>query len=786
MFAGLTRNKVFVYTFWSAEPESQPALISRMANRIEAAASLSLDEAKGRQKVLRRQITGGCKQIENLVGSAGSRREVRRLLEVLRNQLAEADAINDRLVELLEDPEATAQHEAHLTYEASVDAAKGRVEEYLASREGDEASVVDAEAQQRQQALLATAQRVQDMRKELLEAEAALRNLGGEPENPEDPPEAPEAPDTPPDEEVHPEDSISAVGNQPDPAPIQTTAAYRDALRRLKEACGNRAVMRAAHLQILDRIESPRGDPASFKRFAERVHTHLFNLTCIGETSHADLIERLAQRLPVAERLAWNDGRGVGLERRTIIKFGEWMCIRAAAYQNAYAIASEQLNRAANGTGGRGEQRATSQQNGRQPSRNARAHYGAAGSDGRSDRVRPAPGPPYCFKCEGEHSLADCSIFKEMTVQDRIGFCIRRGMCFGCFGVRHVTRECRSRRSCGINGCKLSHHRLLHSDASPNQPAPARSTPAAPETVLARPHSAVALSATRTVAFGVVQLDALSSDGSKVPVNVMLDGGSDSTIFRDGFIRRLGLQGRRQLLRIAEVADASTNYPSSEHLTLQIEAAFGETVFVNGSTVRSITQAVPVIEWELLRDRLAHFHDLPPLRSSGGQVDVLLGLDYATLMAPSDSRCGQENEPIAVRTRVGWVLQGVVDDGRVNRSIRIHRALVTTNLSDQLMAQLRRFCITDQFGSETATPAMSEEHRRAADMLEKGIEKLDIGYRAPVLWKSGTSPVLPDNKVIAEQRLRSLVHKFRRSSVNMKITTERRWRRISKRGMHVA
>lgn len=51
-------------------------------------------------------------------------------------------------------------------------------------------------------------------------------------------------------------------------------------------------------------------------------------------------------------------------------------------------------------------------------------------------------------------------------------------------------------------------------------------------------------------------------------MNVMLDGGSDSTIFRAGFIRKLGLQGRRQLLRIAGVADVSNSYPHSEHLTL--------------------------------------------------------------------------------------------------------------------------------------------------------------------------------------------------------------------------
>lgn len=84
-------------------------------------------------------------------------------------------------------------------------------------------------------------------------------------------------------------------------------AGYKKALQRLKSTCGNRTVVRADHLQALDQMEAPRDDSQSFKHFAERVRTHLFNLSTIGETGHADIIERLALKLQLTDRLAWNE-----------------------------------------------------------------------------------------------------------------------------------------------------------------------------------------------------------------------------------------------------------------------------------------------------------------------------------------------------------------------------------------------------------------------------------------------------------------------------------------------
>jgi hypothetical protein len=68
----------------------------------------------------------------------------------------------------------------------------------------------------------------------------------------------------------------------------------------------------------------------------------------------------------------------------------------------------------------------------------------------------------YCFNCEGLHRLEDCTFFKDLPIIDQLIFVQRRGLYYGCFGVRHGAVNCTFKKACGIDGCKLNHHRLLH------------------------------------------------------------------------------------------------------------------------------------------------------------------------------------------------------------------------------------------------------------------------------------------------------------------------------------
>jgi hypothetical protein len=306
--------------------------------------------------------------------------------------------------------------------------------------------------------------------------------------------------------------------------------------------------MRAAHLQALDRVEAPKGDPASFRRYGEKIRTHLFNLSCIGESGHADIIERLAQKLQIQDRLSWNDGRRGGLERRTINEFGAWLCARASAYQNAYAIAADKYQKTNNPA------RSQQQQVPHPGRRNVHTHHGA-GSATRQESKPQAnkKTEDHCFKCEGPHRLHMCTFFKALSVSERTTFVIRRGLCFCCFGVRHATLNCREKKPCNIGTCKMLHHPLIHNDSSHRE---AKTNHAIDPDV-------------EVIAFGVIQLEAVASDGKLVPMTVLIDPGSNSTLFREGAIRSLKLRGDRQTLRIDGVADTMSTL-QSEHLNFQI------------------------------------------------------------------------------------------------------------------------------------------------------------------------------------------------------------------------
>ncbi|KZS02491.1 Uncharacterized protein APZ42_000452, partial [Daphnia magna] len=119
--------------------------------------------------------------------------------------------------------------------------------------------------------------------------------------------------------------------------------AYVEALCRLKETYGRRDVMRAALIQAVERLDISKQDPTSFRRFAEKTRTYLFDLHRIGETASVDIIDRICLKLPIQDRLAWNEVRSAGIDKRNLNMFGRWLCSRASAYQNAHSLAAEQM-----------------------------------------------------------------------------------------------------------------------------------------------------------------------------------------------------------------------------------------------------------------------------------------------------------------------------------------------------------------------------------------------------------------------------------------------------------
>ncbi|XP_057380651.2 uncharacterized protein LOC130703047 [Daphnia carinata] len=477
--------------------------------------------------------------------------------------------------------------------------------------------------------------------------------------------------------------------------------AYIEALVRLKQTCGRRDVMRAAHIQAIDRLEL-KLDPRTFKRYAEKIRPHLFDLTRI-EVSPADVIER-------------ENGRD--LEHRSLNDFGRWLCNRASAYQNAPSIAAEQSAPVA-------------RNNFPDNRRPARVHQGATTSPDIRGTVLDRP---FCFKCEKTHKLTDCTEFQGLSIGERVMFCVRHHLCFCCFSPKHSVQSCPKRRPCKHTGCRYSHHEVLHDSGNLS---------------IKRAKPSTARTGRQRVDLGMMRLEVSSVDGKwSQLVNVFIDEGSDSTLMTDSCARSLNIRGIPQILEVDGVGGEVRQH-SSQRVRFLIRSETGALFPISASTMKRVANPAPVINWNVKKQNWSHLRDIP-VGEVGGDIDVLVGMDHAHLSMVQEGRGGKAGEPVASRTQLGWIIRGVTDTQDTLATVRSNRVISSTYSKD-LNTQLRRFCDTEEFGTEFQAGCLSPEDKRALAIAVSGTKRLDVGYQVPITWREG-EPNLTNNYEMAINR----------------------------------
>ena len=169
---------------------------------------------------------------------------------------------------------------------------------------------------------------------------------------------------------------------------------------------------------------------------------------------------------------------------------------------------------------------------------------------------------------------------------------------------------------------------------------------------------------------------------------------------------------------------------------------------LNGSVVDSSD----VKQWDHLRDL-----DIP----ADADVQLLIGQDHPQALKPLEVRCGGDQEPYAVRTILGWTVNGPVGN-TVNSSSTMTTLSAFVQASDDmhLESQVERFWKLDMCDSPSDGKEMSIEDKEVLQRWDKSVCMQDGHYVLPIPF-CRKSPELSDNKHMAEQRLVSLGRRLR-------------------------
>lgn len=284
-------------------------------------------------------------------------------------------------------------------------------------------------------------------------------------------------------------------------------------------------------------------------------------------------------------------------------------------------------------------------------------------SRGTSIEAGDEAGSGECPFCREIHPIDTCKEAIRLSLQERRE--ILKGRCFGCLEWGHWSRACHRRKSCGI--CLKKHPTILHDEGMlVNRKSRGEPGPEYHEEVNVR--GVQVENQERSETTGPAIAVAL------VPVRIRLQGSekdivtyaaqdpySTDTFIKEDLLKALGVDGAPTTVLLTTMAQKRSPIRAKTVVGLHISD-------LNNENTVSLPEVLaykdlPVDREDIpTRDQVKSWPHLSnvPIQWSTASVGILIGMNVPSILRPLEVVYGKDNEPYALRTKLGWSIHGPV------------------------------------------------------------------------------------------------------------------------------
>lgn len=349
--------------------------------------------------------------------------------------------------------------------------------------------------------------------------------------------------------------------------------------------------------------------------------------------------------------------------------------------------------------------------------------------------------------------MDSCSHLKNMTHREKLSILKENRSCFGCLKFGHVSKDCRNPLICDV--CSQRHPTLFHIETK-GKPS-----------LLPVKNALTTLQACGQTGAGneecvlsIIPVQVKAKSGSMI-VNTyaFLDPGSSASFCTEHLMRKLNLTGTRSSILLCTLGqERSVDMLSG----LQISSLDGQS-FVDLPELYT-QESMPVSKNNILtQDDLKDNPYLESIRipSINAEVELLIGVNASNLMEPWEIINSQGKGPYAVKTLLGWVVNGPLrggssDKGKTGCPVVTANGISVARLEDLLIAQYNHD-FNERLSNDDVT--MSRNDQQFMEIMENTIKFEEGHYCIDLLFKS--PDVIPNNRSVAEQRVLCLQRKFK-------------------------
>ncbi|KAK7929669.1 hypothetical protein WMY93_006064 [Mugilogobius chulae] len=235
-----------------------------------------------------------------------------------------------------------------------------------------------------------------------------------------------------------------------------------------------------------------------------------------------------------------------------------------------------------------------------------------------------------------------------------------------------------------------------------------------------------------------------------------LDPGSTGTFCSEQLMHRLSLTGKRTQILLRTMGQTK-QCPAFSLCNLEVAGLESSQFYRLPEVITQ--QQMPVTTEDMAKAEdlerwpyLAKVH-MPAIHA---EVDLLIGTNAPKLLEPWEVINSQENGPYAVKTVLGWVVNGPLDGNTDSEaaSVTVNRISVS-KLEELLMNQYNHdFCEKHADKQE-----MSREDLKFLSIMDASAKLKDGKYCVNLPFKN-ESISLPNNLAVAKQRIQSLKKRF--------------------------
>ncbi|XP_033642413.1 uncharacterized protein LOC117302547 [Asterias rubens] len=349
-------------------------------------------------------------------------------------------------------------------------------------------------------------------------------------------------------------------------------------------------------------------------------------------------------------------------------------------------------------------------------------------------------------------------------------------LCVNCLQPGHRARDCSRDAVCTVPGCGLKHTKFLHLTRTGNPSTPTSVYPvkqgdqlinnAVPVTVNAVPTTASANATCNTsgagsgrIALPIVPVKVRShrSATNFVTTYALLDSGSTQTFCSEKLINELGVNGKPDTMRLTTL-DNHDILTETRIVHLEVTDMCDENLVVmtHVLTRPKLQMGISTLIDQKEINKWSHLSDIILPDVDANNVHLLIGQDNPSALIPKEVREGGVGTPYATRTKLGWTLNGPFETGPLSRSTSF---FIETDTS--LQQQVEKFWKLDGTGGDER--GMSISDKKVISTWEQSLCRDGAHYSMNIPFKM-RPPQLPDNKAVAEHRLRLLGRRLGRDS----------------------